>query len=70
MRCLTLDRLISLCMPTTKTLKRLLDYASDQALPEDICSIVIYEINRLVSHVLHALLRPLTFVPGVRFNLK
>ena len=38
--CLTFHLLISLCMQTTKTLKRLFDYAFDQALLADICSIV------------------------------
>ena len=34
--CLTFHLLISLCMQTTKALKRLLGYAFDQAFPADI----------------------------------
>ena len=38
--CLTFHLLTSLCMQTTKALKRLINFAFDQALPADICSIV------------------------------
>ena len=43
--CLTFHLLTSLCMQTTKALKRLLNYAFEQATPADICSIVVMKKN-------------------------
>ena len=69
--CLTFHLLTSFCMQTTKALKRLLNFAFEQATPVDICSIVFME--KIVSHVLHSLLRQLMFDKHVfqkfRFNL-
>ena len=69
--CLTFHLLTSLCMQTTNALKRLLHFAFEQATPADICSIVF--MKKIVSHVLHSLLRQLMFDKHVfqkfRFNL-
>ena len=58
--CLTFHLLTSLCMQTTKALKRLLNFVFEQATPADICSIVFMK-KKIVSHVLHSLLRQLMF---------
>ena len=43
--CLTFHLLTFLCMQTTKALKRLLNFAFEQATPADICSIVFMKKN-------------------------